>query len=467
MAKVLPQVIGPGSFHLASTMDGFYSMVVQTTDNVVPGQGIGRDWTVLEPISIGAAGAVRFEEIEDPDTLQDSTYTNKQWVPNKVKTYPGLDEMSLVGFDNMSMKLIEQKGNIAFPRELLAANTLPAVVLDVIELNIQNHVQLKAKSELTSFYTVDDTNKTLGAVSGSVTFASSNRIATFAITSGRIFNFCEGEYVDAYDSTGVTKRNSNFKIFVQKVDPFGGTITVADPSGGNDLSAAGLTTGDLLVIRGSKGIGLQGLNTWIKNTGTLLGISLTDIPRLKSYLATISGVLTESVLNKSFGKYFDALGPLLKYGVTTTEVINKHMDDLTAPQANALTRQSFDRQGKPLDRVGGYSGFYHDFGGVRIFIFASAYCDSGSFYSCITDNGNIRRYVPPRVRGMGSHPDFGSEVEFILAYDTGNQIFGNVSANPSGTSVVPTNWFQAPWSAVFNRMARRPQGIKLSSCSEL
>lgn len=476
---MLPDVIQSGSISYMNTADAFYQNVFTTSERVVPAAGaIGRSWQVIQPIDVGVAGAFKYRNINHSDELQPNT--GIPWVAKSVRTYQTLDELSMIGYENLTMQLIEGVGNFALPHYLLRADLLSAVVVDLIAKNINGVVRNKGSAELQSFYTTDDTNKTLATINGSVTLGGgspvANSIATFSIDDGRIYMFTEGMFLSAYDSTGTVQRHAGVKLLVIRVDPVAETLTVADPTGQTALSA--LADNDILVRADSLGIGLQGLNTWTKNTGTVLGLSLSSNPRLKSLVKGMSSaILTETVLNETFGKYYDAFGPLLSKAVTTTGVINKHYADLVtfdgATSTSDLGTYQIQRQGQAVDRVTGYKmsggvGIRHVCGGKSIDIYASQYQDKGVFHSVITDNANIKRYVPPRVGGMGSNSQFGSEVEFIYGYDNGGSIFAPITTTvPGATGIAVSDHVQAPFSAVMNRMAQRVNGIKLTGLAEL
>lgn len=479
LAYVLPNVISRGLLEYAFLSDAFYRFVDRTSERVTDGSGIGIDWKVKHPLTLGVAGDVQASDIESSDALQPNT--NKGWVPKSVDTYSTLDEMSLVGFDNLTLTLIKMKGNFFLPTELLKANGLPAIVVNTVAQNIKGVVQNLGLEEVKSFYTSSETTQQIAAVS-TVSFTGGSPVAksmaTIVITGGRIQNFRTNMFVDIYDSTGATKRNTGVRLMVTYVDRVKKTIKVADPTGLNALDAlagGAIATTDLIVRNKSYGKGLMGLDSWTKASGTIMGVSLDAIPDLKSFIAAVSGILTESVLNNAIGDYCEAYGPKMLAGVTTHGALNKHRDDLVTFNTSQGMMQ-IQRQGAPLDRVTGFNagdntggyGIVHHYGGMTVPIYASAHQISGQLNIMQVGEGNIKRYSPARVRGMGSHEAFGSDVEFALAYENGGNIFGNVPVTVPGTSqIAASNMYWAPFYWYVNRMALNPQGIKLTGLTEL
>lgn len=477
MYDVTPVVIERAVEKFTYRKDAYYRLVSRSTDRVVRGNGIGRDWKVLRPLTVGVAGAVKVRDINTTDEIHGNT--NKAWVPKSVRTYPTLDEISLVGFDQLEMQLVETVGNFAFPIHLLRANGLPAVVVNVFDQNVLGVAENYALTELQSFYTASDSTQQLCSISGAPTFAGGSplaaSVALCTLAGGRIYNIRSGMFVDVYNAAGTVKRNPATKLLITFVDRVKKQFKIADPTGTTDLSALGIASTDLVVRADSFGKGLQGMDTWTKATGNILGVSVDEVPDLKSFVTSTGGILTETVLNNLIGDFFDAYGAQDLAGVATIGMINKHLDDLITFNSTQ-GMMTVERQGAALTRVPGFTGsdeaggigFVHVYGGMRTPIYASAHQISGQLNVMQVGMGNVKRYAPPRVRGMGQHESFGGEIEFILSYDGGGSIFGNATAVvPGSTSVAVSDHVWAPFSGVYNRMATRPQGIKSTGHTEL
>lgn len=477
LSQVLPEVIERSIIHYSYVNDKFYQLFDRTTDRVKRGEGIGRNWLVQKPVRIGVAGAVKVGSVQSTDELRGNT--NKQWVAASQRSWPGLDEIGMVGFDNLQMTLVETKGNFAMPVSVMRADTLPATVVGVLAENIQGVGENFALTEIQSLYSSSSTTKQLGLINGSPTFTGGSPVAKswaqFEVDNGRINMFRAGMFVDVVDPATGIKRNTNCKCMVIYVHRITKNIIVADPTGLTDLEAAGVVNNDVVCRADSYGYGLQGFDDWIKSSGTILGIALTEVPDLCSFVSTTGGILTETKLNQAFGDFTDAYGMRQLAGVTTTGVINKHMDDLSVNAGTTIGVAEFQRQGAPLRRVsgraeeddaGGY-GFVHEYCGMRVPIYCSAYQLPGTAHFMEVGQGNLKRYAPPRVGGFGQHASFGGEIEFLLGFGNNGNIFGNAPVlTPGGTSISPSDWFWAPFSGVYNRMATRPQGIKLTGLTE-
>lgn len=483
LQRVLPEVVQKGALEFSYAADAFYRYVKTSTERVVPNtEGlIGYDWKVLQPITIGVAGSFRWGNIHTTNEINSNAL--RQWTLASGQNYPGADEVSLVGFDRLELQLIEGKGNFAFPLHLIQLDMVNALAVRIVSQNVKGVVENKGLAELESFYSSSDTTKQLAQINGAPTFSGGSPVAksmlTCSVDNGRIYAFRPGMFVDGYIST--TKINTSFKVLVAAVDKPGQKLILAEPTGTIDLEAAGFADDTILVREESYGIGLQGLNTWIKSSGTVLGLSVSEIPDLKSWeVSNLAGVLTEDVLNELIAKLVDGGGANKRYaGVTTSEVLLKHFAGLTAFDMDPSGSTAFaapwqiQRQGQAIERITGYQEFEPGVGikatcrGKTVPIYASNRQASGVLHIMNVTAGNIKRYVPPKISGMGSHRAFGGEVEFINGYDNGGSIFRNVSAtSPSGSVTTATNLVEAPFRCVMNRMAEDPVGMKVSGITE-
>lgn len=106
----------------------------------------------------------------------------------------------------------------------------------------------------------------LGSVSGS----STTRAWTISAASWAtgIWSQMEGAALDCYDTTGVTKRNSNAVVEVVSIDPKNRIVNVSGNS--TDLSACVAT--DFLVPVGARTEAMDGIDYQLLNTGSLYGI---------------------------------------------------------------------------------------------------------------------------------------------------------------------------------------------------
>lgn len=463
LTPILPQVISRNYVSHTIAEDPFTENWTRTARGVMNPDGIGRNWTVTVPFEVPqVAGAIEYGEVDTPDEYGDSAYTSPGWITNQIGTYPGLDKQSLVGLDDMTLTLKKMKANLGLPIQLLQAETLSAMAVPLFKRNIMAAVRQFSLVDLFSLY-VEDTNKSLCAIASSA-FSLSNRAVTFTPSGSQSFRFIRGMYYDIYDSTGTTKRNKNFTIRCKKVDHKAGTVMLTDPTGSNDLSAAGVIDTDIVVARASKGKLPLGLNHFIKSSGTVLGVSLSDYPELKSYVRDLSSAtLTAAVLLEVLTKYIEEYGAVRLMGVTTPQVINKHLEEFDAV-SSGNSPSVFQRQGAALDRKPGFRQVILEFqiGNQIVPIYGSPYQAPQTLHIVNADEGNLVIYSPPRVGELGQMSDYPSIVQFLYSY-AGGSPFGNVGVASTSGVVEATEWLQAPCYAIYERFCRMPAGIKLTS----
>jgi hypothetical protein len=81
----------------------------------------------------------------------------------------------------------------------------------------------------------------------------------------------------------------------------------------------------------------------------------------------------------------------------------------------------YDRTGKELSVAGGWDDVSYSFNGRKFTWITSPMCISGRLYALKMKNGNIKRYIPPKVGGTDAR--IGSEVEFLAPLGGHSSIF--------------------------------------------
>lgn len=104
----------------------------------------------------------------------------------------------------------------------------------------------------------------------SIAAGTTTRVVTITSASWAtgIWSQMEGAAIDAYDVTGVTKRNTNALMAVSLVDPSARTITLT----GNATDLGNLVATDFFVPVLGKGEMMDGIDKQLTNTGSLYGI---------------------------------------------------------------------------------------------------------------------------------------------------------------------------------------------------
>lgn len=121
---------------------------------------------------------------------------------------------------------------------------------------------------------------------------------TSATWASGIWSQMEGAWLDVYDPTLTTKRNTNAAVVVTTVLDDSRTLNVSGNASDLDATVAG----DILVPYGSKGETMYGIDAIARNTGTLFGIdaSLYSVWKANSY--AVGGPCTINAISKALSK---------------------------------------------------------------------------------------------------------------------------------------------------------------------
>jgi hypothetical protein len=224
----------------------------------------------------------------------------------------------------------------------------------------------------------------------------------------------------------------------------------------------GLSDNDILIPRdctdGTSWLGPSGLEDWMVSSGTLYGMNTNKYPQLRSEIKAVSAPLTETILNQYIGSTMENLRGLVNLDtiITTGGVVRQYLDghsDLGV----------FQRQGTSLNIQGGWADIGYTYGGKKFKWLISPYCAPGNLYCLETGNGNIRRYHPPKIPQTGSNNAFDGECQFYAQLAGSNSIF-KPAHNTSGYT---TDFVEAPFFDFKEIAPERPQGVKLTSLTEL
>jgi hypothetical protein len=205
-------------------------------------------------------------------------------------------------------------------------------------------------------------------------------------------------------------------------------------------------------------------------TGSPFGVNVATYMQFQSIVAAVSGVATETLFNKYWGRFFHAYG--LQNApdamVSTIGVMNAHSE-----QNDGLGR--FNRSGQRLVMSEGYEfgQVPYNFQGRDVTWDPSAYMPSASAMNAAAQDGgilwamktrdrNIMRYVPPMAGGnVGAEP-IPNEVEFVFPQGGPYGIF-KARHDGSGDTV---NFLEAPFDKWLAIAPRFMPGIKLTSLTE-
>lgn len=474
LSKVLKQEIQRGSIELLQQTDAAHMFVKNSADQVRRGEGIGRDWKWLQPVNVGIAGSGKFRAVDPANQWENAGtegFPMGLGATAGYQLYPVHTDATFLGFHQYSVTLSEYLGNMFFPHNLLRADQLSSTMVELVALNIKGFVRRKVLDELRMFYgqVSNKSVATLTKISGGGT---GDPTVVVTLQDARIHLFPVGSTVDTYNAS----TPENYGLVVLKQDFTTKRLTIGTRNGGN--LGAQIDTGDTLVIAGTAlNSGVAGLQDWLVGSGSVQGVNTANLPQLLSLVDSTAQPLSEALLNKYMGAIFDAYGPQVDFGVTTTGVVNRYADTLRTGFGMAGATSSpfvIDRTDGPLSLnqgLKGQNGFpsiSYSYGGKMIKIFASPFCPSGYAFFFKVGEGNILRLTPPTVPGMGKSSMYGDEVEFIAGYDGRGSIWKNYHAQSSSSDTVvgTTDVVECPMSCVFNYAIKEPQGIKFTALQE-
>lgn len=431
-----------------------YKYIVESSIGVQRDTEIGDNWMVNHLYGGSVAGLVAPTNPMGPARYVNST-SGKEYLYSKMLDYgnatgfapfPTASQSPHAATVKRTLQLHQSVGNFNVPITWMQADTLSATQVKQIGMDIQAVGKLRALVEAQSFFMA--ANNTLGQITG----ASGTTCVGFKLVAGtgRVQFFRRGMMIDVWADytsapdwagTGDGQLNSAVRLIVADIDYVNKTIYVVDPAAGANISAV-VTNGSWVTMEASGGyreMKTFGLNDWIADSGTIMGAHPTneaavygstgldlDLYReFKSMIANVAGPLTEDVMNRYFGGYFEAYpGNSIDTILTTTGVTLKYL------QQPGLSPGTFvyDRTNAGLTYNSGWNEVTYMYNGKRMNWMTSPMCLSGTLYGLNLSKGNIKRYVPPRIGGTDGR--IGSEVEFLapLAGLKGIFMVGRTSA---------------------------------------
>ena len=487
-------------------IDPVYEGIIRTSQSVERDK-IGRGWKVKHRFRTSLSGQYEGRNI---DANAAATSSAKQlFAYGTLAAFPKPENTPHRGSVVRTIGLNNHRGNFSLPTFVLKAGALSPIVARDIADDLSGLAELRAQMEAVSFYM--NSTGYLGVVSA-LSFAAAahghtvNTAARFAPTSSRIRWWQPGMLVNLFSNAAAASMinedgGTNTTVIptvVDSVDYVNGTVVIkhlldngrlsgdtgvathyetAVADGNYVFPAWGLeqlaTSVESTIYR----IGHNGLESWIKSSGQIMDATmqgrndssaatwdLVDYPQFKSILSTISGPLTDTVLNENIGAFIEAYGSDLDTIITTRKVIQKYLEAPTLGNS----RMNYDRTGKSLAMGGGWNKVTYEYEGRTFDIKISPYCQAQTMYIVKMGGGNIKRYVPPRASGIGgigspgSGMEMGEEIEFIAPYGGSSSIF--MLTRDSSGNVEPM--VEAPFEQYSQIAPIDVRSIKLSSLTE-
>lgn len=464
-----------------------------TTAMGVERNGLGRDFKVIHTFQEGVSGAIKWVPIGGTSTtftsLDQGGSTHFQ-ATHATAAFPGLDEHASPGHVQKIITLAKAMGNVLIPHEWIRAGRLSAAIADASSEIIRGAAMNVAQAEINSWYTMGPGTASAGAlaqVATEPTFANvrgTNDKATFVVKNGSIRNFYVGMVVQFYRSNGTTKVSEQCIVDSvtylpnESTDTGGyGKITVVSAAAAAEnlstLDTTGIDPDDIIVRYGSLAGGATsyaplGPEQWLISSGTAFNINVATYPQFQSIVKAVNDVLSETQLNRYFGRFFQAYGMMNMPDtiVTSMGVTNAHVE-------NSVGFGRMDRTNSPFLIADGwdFGAVPFQFNGMKMRWHVSPLMPSTSSMTAATQNGgrlwamklrdqNIRRYVAPMLPQSTSMAPFPAEVEFM--YPQKNTIFKPYHDTNGRT----TEFQEAPF---YKHCAFAPKfmpGIKLTGLTE-
>lgn len=462
-------------------------------DTTVTSQGvgqaslIGRDMKILKIYMGSMAGVLEMADGRDNFVLYgDNTITN---VADKLQTqsltnvWPDATDGALARPYRLGIGMKAMVSNLLVTMGEMQAEATPAFIGEILAPKLEGHARLIAHTLCNYWYISDNTNYSLGSITSKSTAFSTNTTATFTPGQNNIDRYAVGMRVDIFDSTGATRRNDNgsgtrWSAFVSRVDEVENQVTitvVGQNCHNNATSDRNIVNTDIVTFANSKGYGIAGINSWLKNSGYLLGSDSDDNnridvdlhPEFKSYFKTSVGTLTEHKLRQylrgfhrakeKYGQYIDCLiasdGVWLNY------------------EAQKIGQYQIDRTNRlsSLTNEGSQEGFKFTFDGRTYTGYTSNYIESGTVYGLRKGGSNWKKYVPPSPKGTQKF----DKAESFIPFEFVAPALGYSSVKvpiTRGTGVNSTSLLtegaQMPGMLRMQLVPDQPAGMKLTGVTE-
>lgn len=466
---------------------------------------IGRDWEVEHLFATGIAGLIQSADVRGPSFYDRITAANAH-IQSLVMDGSGLAifPTATSAPHTTSLKRILtlglSTGNFSIPVTWLTGDALQASQIRQVTRDIAAVGKNRALMEAISFFMSTDNalcqmdNTTVDGTSKKFNF-------TVKAGTGRTAFFRVGQMVDVYANNGGAPYfggaggDTGFKnataadsapwgsnyvpLLVSDVDYIGGTITVVSVNStaldtGTIHGSAAIADDDWIVLANcgttsGREMRTWGIEDWTKSSGQVMGGSGTPGHRLnpgldldtqsqfKSQVVAVSGPLTDTIMNGYIGGFLDAYpGASIDTILTTMGVTLKYLEQ----PGLANNRMFYDRTGKTLDMKGGWDDVTYSFNGRSLKWMTSNMVISQRLYALKLNNGNIKRYIPPRVGG--SNAEIGAEVEFIAPLAGHSNIFKIAHSSSGATQAV----LEAPFWEYHLVVPLDIRGVKLTGLTE-
>lgn len=483
ISQTIREELLPTIYEIGSKKCPVFAMARRDWSKVVRNEGIGRLDTVKKVWGLGLAGGGTFGSSLGGQMISGIQNFSAFGQP---ESWPGFDEVAAPTFLTSTVSLVKHKLNMFIAREIMQADKYNASIGQVTPFYIRGLANLAVQQECGVFYSTDTTNYSLAAIgdtSATVTNVSGDTSAINVAIGGtgavgRVMRLDKGQRVDLYNAAGTVKRNTDFNIFVDNVDYNGqvwrlkrldgGELQTTTVLGGGVTYAGASGDNDIIVLADSKGFSPATMEAWVADGTTqtsFFGIDVRNHGDFKSIREAISAPLTEALLNRHVGYFYESFQDVeLPRCVTTMGVLLGFIDNIDQLVQGATLanpgRLRYERNGKTLDVKAGWDTFEYRFGGRKIDFYTSRFAAKGRAYFGEFD---LTRHVPPPVPGSKMDSRVGSELEFLGS--TGGTPYDSIFVRADNNNRF-TNLLQTPAERKFVVMPNTPNHLLLTTITE-
>lgn len=459
-------------------------------DTTVTSQGvgqanlIGRDMKILK-IYMGAMAGV-FEMADSRNNFVlfgDNTITNvadKLQTQGLTQTWPDATEGAMARPYRLGIGMKAMVSNLLVTLGEMQAEATPAFIGEILAPKLEGHARLIAQTLCNYWYLAENDNYKLGVIGASASQSTTDTVNTTVVFTPpelSIDRYAVGMRVDIYTSGG-TRLNEvggvRLNAIVSKVDEVGGTVSITIL---NVLTGAITFTGSTNIVyfangrNASQGFGIAGINSWLKNSGNLLGndadsanaIDVAKHPEFKSYFKTSVGTLTEHKLRQYLRGFHRAKE---KYGQSIDTLIASDGVWLNY-ESQKIGQYMLDRTNRlsSLTNEGSQEGFKFSFDGRTYTGYTSNYIEDGTVYGIKKGGANWKKYVPPSPKGTQKFDKAEAFIPFefvgpALGYSS-IKVPITKTATGSGNSLL-TEGAQMPGMLRMQLVPDQAAGIKLT-----
>lgn len=505
-----------------------------TSQGVGPASLIGRDLKILKIYMGSMAGVLDMADSSNNFVLYgDKTVTDigaKLQQQGNTNTWPDATDGVMAKPYRLGVGMKAMVSNLYMSLGEMTAEATPAFIGEVIGPKLEGHARLMAHTLCNYWYIAENDNYQLGTIQGdnSTALASSTwnyatdfftnttptwtafsgtsaitgiRALRFQVPEKNIDRYAVGMRVDIFDNgspqirvndsaSTASAQNGTTRIsaWVAAVDEvvnrvviaFGANVSITPSAtvanntkyvyfaNGRSLNNGGPSSGGTA----PRGYGFAGINSWIKNTGNLLGgdadssnaIDVNVHPEFKSFFKSSVGTLTEHKMRQylrgfhrakeKYGQYIDCLiasdGVWLNY---EAQKIGQYMLDRT----NRLSS---------LTNEGSQEGFKFTFDGRTYTGYTSNYIEDGTVYGIRKGGQNWKKYVPPSPKGTQKF----DKAEGFIPFEFVGPALGYADVKVpiqkiSGNSTLITEGMQMPGMLRMQLVPDQPAGMKLTNVS--